>query len=132
MIDLRFIAFISPALHAKLIAFKPEEPKPTRKTAQQRRAESIMNRLQERLDAILQESASREAAFQERVDAISNDIYHEFQPHERCVLSNEPILTDEQRRVYAFQAGFASGGTASRRKLKREMKKMQRRGVLQS
>ena len=131
MTDLRFIAFISPALHAKLIALKPEEPKPTRKTAQQRRVADIMKRHDRRQREIIMESAERNGAFWDRVDAISDEIYRPFQSHERCVLSNEPKLTDEQRRVYALQAKFESAGTASRRKLKRELKKMQRRGVLQ-
>ena len=127
MTDIRYIAFISPALHAKLVAYK-SEPKPTRKTAQQRRAESIENRL-------AKEQADREEAFLRRVDAISDAIYHPFQPRERCVLDTTPILSDEQRRVYALQADFESVGTASRRKLKRELKQMRRKqlsGVLQS
>lgn len=129
--NILYTAFISPALHAKLLAFEPE-PKPARKTAQQRRAESAEKQLIKRL---AKEQADREEAFQKRVDAIADGIYRPFQPYPRCELSNEPILTDEQRRMYALQADFESVGTASRRKLKRELKQLhrqQRNGVLQS
>jgi hypothetical protein len=127
MTDIRYIAFISPALHATLLAWK-SEPKPTRKTAQRRRLDSIEKRLAKEQD-------DREEAFQRRVDAISDAIYQPFQSRERCVLDTAPILSDEQRRVYALQADFKSVGTASRRKLKRELKQMRRKqlaGVLES
>lgn len=113
-----FIAFISPALHTKLRAFEPEA-KPTRKTAQQRRAETAEKRL-------AKEQADREEAFQKRVDAIADGIYKPFQPRERCVLSNEPILTDEQRRAYGLQADFGSLGKQGKKRLKRELKQLQR------
>lgn len=119
MTNILYTAFISPELHARLQAIQSQPMQP-RRTAAQRRAATADRQLARRL---VQERAAREAAFQKRVDAISDEIYVAFQPCERCELPTAPILTDDQRRAYALQAA----GKQARKQLKRDLKEERRR-----